>query len=135
EADPAGSHEASASQLYARHRRRLVGFCTAQMGSREEAEDAVQDTFVYALRALRRGVVPECELAWLFTIARNVCQTRRRNGSRRSRFVVTRDLDALQDLIPARDQHLDDLHGLPEALAEMPDTQRHALLLREWQGL
>src|SRR5438093_4943075 len=26
---------------------------------RSEAEDAVQDTFIYALRALRRGVVPE----------------------------------------------------------------------------
>src|SRR5438132_13512221 len=91
-----------ATSLYERHRSRLVGFCTAQMGSRDEAEDAVQDTFIYALRALRRGVVPESETAWLFTIARNVCSSRRRNGSRRSRLVVTRDLDALQDVLPAQ---------------------------------
>ena len=124
-----------ATALCERHRSRLVGFCTAQMGSREEAEDAVQDTFIYALRALRRGIVPECETAWLFTIARNVCSSRRRNGSRRSRLVVTRDLDALQDVIPGRERQRDELFGLPEALAAIPETQRQAILLREWQGL
>jgi hypothetical protein len=29
----------------------------------------------------------------------------------------------------------DDLIGLPDALAHMPDNQRRAILLREWQGL
>jgi RNA polymerase sigma factor (sigma-70 family) len=125
----------SATSLYERHRSRLVGFCTAQMGSRDEAEDAVQDTFIYALRALRRGVVPESETAWLFTIARNVCSSRRRNGSRRGRVVVTRDLDALQDILPARERQRDELFGLREALAAIPESQRQAILLREWQGL
>ncbi len=127
--------ETDASELYERHRRRLLGFCTSQMGSREEAEDAVQDTFIYAIRALQRGVVPECELAWLFTIARNVCHSRRRNGRRRGRVVVTRDLDALQDVIPAREAQRDELLGLPEALGAIPAAQRQAILLREWQGL
>ena len=129
------SDRGAATGLYERHRSRLVGFCTAQMGSRDEAEDAVQDTFIYALRALRRGVVPESETAWLFTIARNVCSSRRRNGSRRSRLVVTRDLDALQDVLPAQERHRDELFGLREALATMPASQRQAILLREWQGL
>ena len=132
---PVGRPQPSASELYRRHRRRLLGFCIAQTGSREEGEDAVQDTFIYALAALRRGVVPQCELAWLLTIARHVCQTRRRNRSRRSEVVVTRDLDALQDVVAAREQNADELYGLHEALAALPDTQRQAILLREWQGL
>ena len=42
-----------------------------------------QTTFVYALRALRRGVVPENEAAWLTTIAKNVCHWQRRTLARR----------------------------------------------------
>jgi RNA polymerase sigma factor (sigma-70 family) len=107
-----------------------------QLGSREEAEDAVQSTFLNAHRALQRGVRPDAELAWLFKIAHNVCLTRRRSSWRRGRVEAPSDLQSVQDVLPApaREQ-ADELIRLPDALAEMPVKQRRAILLREWQGL
>jgi RNA polymerase sigma factor (sigma-70 family) len=107
-----------------------------QLGSREEAEDAVQSTFLNAHRALQRGVRPEAELAWLFKIAHNVCLTRRRSSRRRGRVEAPSDLDAVQDLLPAPSREpAEELIRLPDALADMPVNQRRAILLREWQGL
>jgi RNA polymerase sigma-70 factor (ECF subfamily) len=77
--------EAAAAQaLYERHAARISGYCLHQLGSPEEAEDALQTTFLNAFRALQKGIVPESELAWLFKIAENVCLSRRRSSWRRS---------------------------------------------------
>jgi RNA polymerase sigma-70 factor, ECF subfamily len=123
-------------QLYERHHRRIFGFCLGLLGSREDAEDAVQTTFINAQRGLHRGVVPEFELAWLFTIARNVCYTSRESSSRRRRLETVSDLDALQDSLamPERDASVS-IGELAHALEAIPERQRRALLLREFQGL
>jgi RNA polymerase sigma-70 factor (ECF subfamily) len=123
-------------QLYERHHRRILGFCLSLLGSREDAEDAVQTTFINAQRGLHRGVVPEFELAWLFTIARNVCYTSRESSSRRRRLETVSDLDALQDSLatPERDTSVS-IGELGHALEAIPERQRRALLLREFQGL
>ena len=122
--------------LYERHHQRIFGFCLSQLGSREDAEDAVQTTFINAQRGLHRGVVPEFELAWLFTIARNVCHNTRDSASRRGRVEAVRDLDALQDIVAVPERGGDlSLGELMQALGGIPDRQRRALLLREFQGL
>ena len=137
EVERSSAPEADAARaLYERHAAQLYGFCLHKLGSREEAEDAVQTTFLNAFRGLRRGVVPETESAWLFKIAENVCLTRRRSAWRRGRVESPSDMQVLQDITPARQTGGgDELIPLSEALAAMPDTQRRAILLREWQGL
>ena len=121
--------------LYERYYDRVFGYCLYQLGSREEAEDAVQTTFLWAFRGLRRGVVPRAEDAWLFTIAKNACRARHRaRGRRREREVVS-DPHVLADVSPAPERRQDELIGLEDALARMPELQRRAILLREWQGL
>ena len=45
------------------------------------------------------------------------------------------DLQAVQDFVAAPEASGDELFGLDEALAGLPDQQRQAILLREWQGL
>jgi RNA polymerase sigma-70 factor (ECF subfamily) len=123
-------------ELYERYSGQVLGFCVNRLGSRDEAEDAVQSTFLNAHRALQRGVVPESELAWLFKIAHNVCLTRRRSWRRRNRVETPSDLDAVQDALPApQGESSDELIRLTDALEHMPDNQRRAILLREWQGL
>ena len=69
--------------LYERFSRQIFAYCLVQLRNREEAEDAVQTTFLNAFRGLERGVVPELESAWLYKIAQHVCLTRRRSWSRR----------------------------------------------------
>ena len=128
--------EAAATQeLYERHARSLLGYCLNQLGNREEAEDAVQTTFLNAFRGLKRGIVPEAESAWLFKIAQNVCLSRRRSAWRRGRVEFANDLETLQEVTAAPPRAGDELIRLPDVLAAMPATQRRAILLREWQGL
>ena len=86
----------AAADPYERYSGQIFGYCLHQLGSREEAEDAVQTTFMNAFRGLQRGIVPELEPAWLFKIAHSVClragvrpgvaaRSRRRTTSRRCR--------------------------------------------------
>ena len=129
--------EATATQdLYERYSAQLLGYCFHKLGSREEAEDAVQQTFLNAFRGLKRGIVPEAESAWLFKIAENVCLTRRRSSFRRGRVETPGDIQALQEYVAAPTRMgTDELIQLQKALVGMPATQRKAILLREWQGL
>jgi RNA polymerase sigma factor (sigma-70 family) len=131
------TRDADATQdLYERYSGQIFGFCVNKLGSRDEAEDALQSTFLNAHRALQRGVTPEAELAWLFKIAHNVCLTRRRSTRRRGRVESPSDFAAVQDVVPApRQESPEDLMRLTEALEHMPESQRRAILLREWQGL
>src|SRR2546423_3282330 len=122
--------------LYERHSRRIFGYCLSLLGSREDAEDAVQTTFVNAQRGLGRGIVPEFELAWLFRIARNVCYNAHASSSRRGRHEGAVDLDALQDVLPAPERGAGpSIEELTRALSLIPERQRRALLLREVRGL
>jgi RNA polymerase sigma factor (sigma-70 family) len=126
---------ARATDLYERYASRLYGFCLHRLGSREEAEDAVQTTFLNAFRGLSRGVVPTSESAWLFKIAENVCLSRHRASFRRRRLEAPGDLAAVEETVAAPERADEELIPLEDALADMPEAQRRALLLREWQGL
>ena len=128
--------EADATRdLYERYARQIYTYCLHQLGNKEEAEDAMQSTFLNAFRGFKRGVDPEFESAWLYKIAQNVCLTRQRSSSRRRKVESPGDLDSMQDVLPSHTADSDELIGLPEALEGMPPQQRRALLLREWQGL
>ena len=129
------SADAYAEVLYERLYDRIFGYCLYQLGSREEAEDAAQVTFVQALRGLRRGIVPRVEAAWVFAIAKNVCLERHQvRGRRRSREVLLDpadlDLEAVEE-----EWHGEEAAQLRQALEHLPESQREAVLLREWRGL
>ena len=71
----AGGDERAFEELYDRHHAALLGFCRHMLGSREEGEDALQQTFLRAHRALLTHGAPEDVRPWLFAIARNRCRT------------------------------------------------------------
>src|SRR5437867_1065658 len=124
-----------AGALYQEYSDRILGYCLRRLPSREEAEDAVQHTFLNAFRGLRQGVVPRSDAAWLFKIAENVCRERRRSAWRRGRIETVQDPEGLAGLAAAPQPSHDELAGLADALAELPPNQQRAILLREWQGL
>ena len=130
----ATAEAAQAGLLYERYARQLHGFCRARLSSPEEAEDAVQHTFLNAYRSLRSGTVPRAEAAWMYAIAANVCRERRRSAWRRSRIEVVSDDGLVGDRAAPEHSH-EELTGLAEALAGLTENQRRAILLREWQGL
>jgi RNA polymerase sigma-70 factor, ECF subfamily len=126
------SEDEHVERLYNEYAGRILAHCIAHLGSRAEAEDACQLTFLSALRALRRGVVPRSESAWLHAIARNVCRWQQRSAARRPRLG-----EAGVDFVASPDANGDGelLADLRAALEALPARQRDAFLLREWRGL
>ena len=125
--------------LTKRHADRVLEpYCTGHMRDRNgRPEDALQSHAPswHALRSPSTRVVPEIELAWLLSIARNVCLTRWNTNRRRGEREITRDPLVLQEVAPCRESEGEELFRLQEALEAMPERERRAILLREWQGL
>ena len=67
--------EAAFAELYDRHHKPLLSFCRHMLGNVQDGEDALQQTFIRAHRALVAGQLPDAVRPWLFAIARNRCKT------------------------------------------------------------
>ena len=72
--------------LVGRHQDRFARFAFRMLGNREDAEEALQDAFVRAYRALGQCADPDRFDNWCFRILANRCRTR---GARRSRYEAT----------------------------------------------
>lgn|GEM_PF-942496 len=119
--------------LYRRHGQRIWRYCLRCLRRPADAEDALQQTFLQAHRALGRGVEPVSEAAWLLAIARNVCLTRADARRRRDRAEVTEDPQLLDELLAAHDADEGVSAEVQAAFGRLPERQRQALFLREWQ--
>jgi len=128
--DRAGVH---VERLYEDYAGRVYRYCLSRLDSPEEAEDALQVTYLNAWRSLSRGVGPLSARPWLFAIAANVCSSMLR--TRLSGAAVELRSPEAFDRIPTNVEPMDDLLGLSAALEKLPERQRRALLLRDWRGL
>ena len=123
-------------ELYATYRRTVFGLCRALLRDAAEAEDATQQAFLSAHRALLNGSHPREPAAWLATIARNECWHRMQ--SREPEPLAPSALDETASLLPdplAEAIRRADLAALWRAIADLPRQQREVLLLREFAGL
>jgi len=125
----------SARGLYERHGQRVLTFCMSRLRNLQEAQDATQTTFLYVLRALDRGQRPRSEVAWLLAIANNVCRSTQRTLYRRNSRTRYAEIDELEAAAEAIGTEHEELIWLRGALERLPEKQRKAILLREWQGL
>jgi RNA polymerase sigma factor (sigma-70 family) len=118
-------------RLHERYRPDLLAFCRHLTGQREDAEDAVQYTFLVTYRAIVDTDRPLDARPWLFTVARNRCRSLLRG--RRARPVAAR-LQAMETprQLPAEElEHREELRDLIRDLQGLPEQQREALLLAE----
>ena len=132
------------AELVARYQRPVVHFCQRIVGSRQDAEDIAQDSFVRVYRYLDR-LEPAAKFSTLlFGIARNLALNFIRDSGRRGRTVthsLTND-DQREQLIedehlrPDRAVRLKEIDEMIEAgLALLSPKHREVLILRELQGM
>jgi RNA polymerase sigma factor (sigma-70 family) len=118
--------------LYDRHANELLSFCVYMLGSRQDAEDAVQATFASAYRALNADTRDVVLRPWLFTIARNNCLSILR---RRRPVVELEEEQALTGDPVAELELREELRHMLKSLLALPERQRAALVLAELHGL
>ncbi len=128
-----GAAAARTRTLYEHHHQTVSVICRALLRDRSEAEDAAQQTFLSAHRALLNGVEPREPSAWLVTIARNECWARIKS---RMREPLPIDVEAVGTDDPVAEAvRRADLAALRRAIASLPPQQRDAVVLREFAGL
>ena len=125
---------ARVADLFERYGRMVFGICRTMLRDVHDAEDATQQTFLSAHRALLRGAAVRDPGAWIATIARNECRGRIAAGMR-DRLPVP--ADDLAELVVDRDDVDQGLRTseLLAALRELPERQREAVVLRYVHGL
>ena len=129
------------TQLVDKYKQPVMNFAYRTLRDLTEAEDLAQNVFVQVYKSARRYEPSAKFSTWLFTIARNLCL----NEIRRRARHPAESLD--QTRVEADDQPLHQvedrrvvlpseelLHGeldqkITDALAELPENQRTALLL------
>jgi len=123
-------------ELYTQFGRTVGGLCRALLRDAADAEDAAQQTFLSAHRALLNGSNPREPAAWLATIARNECWARIKTRMREPLPSASLETRAAASTDPVAEalRHAD-LAALWTAIHDLPPVQRDALLLREFGGL
>ena len=123
----AGDPDAYA-RLVDRHYDRCARFAYRMLGTREDAEDAVQETFLRAYRSLARYEPRDAFTGWLASILVNQCRTLGARQSRLARRFVRDEAALAQAESPADTPALDD--ALQRALGTLEPLLREAFLLK-----
>jgi RNA polymerase sigma-70 factor (ECF subfamily) len=113
----------------------MIRFCWGYLQNLDDAEDAVQDIFVSALKA---GEVPDNFRAWLYRIARNHClNLLRSRGRRRDKGMLPSDswLAGAQTGPLSRLVKAEDRSRIAHLVAALPGKLQEALRLRYAEGL
>lgn len=125
-------------RLVKRYQNPLYNFINRYLGDRQASEDLTQETFLRVYRAAARFEPRAKVTSWIFKIAYHLALN---EIKRRSRFLIYRE-DVSQSLAGAMAGNPFEAAGLNEmkeeiaaAMAELPENQRAALLLRVDEGM
>jgi RNA polymerase sigma-70 factor (ECF subfamily) len=139
----AGDQDAFA-QLVSRWERPIYALAYRMLRREEEARDVVQGAFLRAYRGLK-GFKGEAKFSsWLYRITLNLCRDWMRKERRAPVAQVPEGTDPLDlaDQQAAPTESVEDLVARREmsdavqlALAELPEEQRMAIMLKEYHGL
>jgi len=132
--------------LLTRHRKPVFNFILRFVGSRELAEDLLQETFLRVIKGAENYKRKAKFTTWLYTIARNLCVDQsRRKKHRKAQSLdapLSRDGDGagtLLDVLPGSEMASDrkavsrELHQkLHYAISSLSEEQREVFLMREF---
>ena len=128
--------DAPFDEIDRRYRRQLTSFARRLLrGSSHDADDVVQDALIRAYRGLRATDRPMTLRPWLYMIVRNRALDELRAPQRGGSF----DDEIALGLVPAPDtatrvQERDEMRRVVAEIARLPERQRMALVMREFDG-
>lgn len=139
----AGDQE-SFNQLVARWERPIYALAYRTLGREEDARDVVQEAFLRAFRGLK-GFKGQAKFSsWLYRITLNLCRDWMRKARRAPMIQVPENEDGLDmaEQMPSTAESVEELvnrrqmsAAVAKAMAELPDEQRVAILMKEFHGL
>lgn len=115
--------------LVQRYQNQAVGHASAIVGSRSEAQDAVQEAFIDAYNSLARFDAERNFYPWLYVLVRNRCYkmlARRRPAE---------DIDEIDILAPRPGVSPEEHLGLERALKDLRGDDREIIALKYLDGL
>lgn len=122
------------ADLMSRYGPSLMRFATHFLRSADEADEVMQDVFLRADRAIRRGTRPTRLEGWLFRITVNRCRSRRRrvwpfvSGAAADHVIALASTDADDETMALREE-------LALGIAALSPPLREAFLLKHVEGL
>ena len=129
--DDAEDRAQALARMVAEYQGALLRMCYLYLQDASAAQDAVQETFLKAYKALGQFRGESSEKTWLFRIGMNVCRDMRRG--RWFRYVDRRVTpDTLR--IPAGEAE-EDYEELAQAIVLLPDKYKEVILLHYYQNM
>src|ERR1041385_36390 len=134
---------AAFEQLVERHQRMVIGTVGRMLGTNSDAEDIAQQVFVRVWKNLKRYEPRAKFTTWLLKITRNLVFNELRRRSRHPAVPLQSETD--EEERPLKDENAVSPdatlleHELQEAvdaaIAQLPETQRMAVILRRYEEL
>lgn len=136
-------------ELVPRYQDRLIGFFFHMLRDRTVAEDLTQEVFLRVFRSRERYVATARFSTWLFRIAHNLASNQKRGRARRREVSLAvhdsgaHEVRAEQEflaeksaLLPTRQLDSREMQDIVrDALDELNDRQRMAVLLHKFEGM
>ncbi len=134
----------SFNQLVARWERPIYALAYRTLSREEDARDVVQEAFLRAFRGLK-GFKGQAKFSsWLYRITLNLCRDWMRKARRAPLIQVPENEDGLDmaEQMPSPAESVEELvnrremsRAVAKAMAELPEEQRTAILMKEFHGL
>jgi RNA polymerase sigma-70 factor (ECF subfamily) len=134
---------AAFEELIERHQALVIGTVARMLGSNSDVEDIAQQVFIRVWKSAGRYVPRAKFTTWLLKITRNLVFNELRRSKRRAYVPIQIDPNAEE--IPLKDEAAQSpdaslletelQQAIDKAIAELPETQRMAVILRRYQGL
>ena len=137
-----GDHELF-RELIERHQTAVIGTVAKMLGSNNQAEDLAQQVFLRLWKSRERYKPAAKFTTFLYTITRNLVFNESRRKSRRKESSLDAQKEDFALEIPANpnqqpdnEQLMTELgEAIDQAIAELPEKQRMAVILRRYQNL
>lgn len=129
---PDSSHEQKLTRMVEQYQKPLLNLCYMVLRDRNAAEDAVQETFLKAYKALPTFREESSEKTWLTRIALNTCRDMKKSAwfSHINRSVTPEELP-----LPVWEDFDQDAADLARAILQLPDKDKEVILLYYYQEL